>query len=93
MKSLDVDGTNMSSTETEDLSKVNRWVGMAIGTNNLTHLEENLQVLTRGKTPDVRKLFNIPRLRAQVNQNFDPMHHWHERGRVRFERKVNETFD
>ena len=85
MKSIDVE-----TTSTTDHNLLSRWVGMTIGTNNLTHLEQNLQVLTLGKTEDVRKLFNIPRLRAAANPNFDPMHYWHVRERDRFERKIEE---
>jgi len=91
MKSIEVDNTNIRSTD-QDLERVNRWVGMTIGTNNLTHLERNLQVLTRGKTQNVRKYFNVPRLRAGANANFDPMHHWHVRDRDRFERLVDEQY-
>lgn len=86
MKSIDLESTTVASTD----GGPNRWVGMTIGTNNLIHLEQNLQVLTCGKTENVRKLFNVPRLRQGANANFDPMHHWHVRDRDRFARIVDE---
>jgi hypothetical protein len=74
-KSIYLPGSNIHSTETEDLTKVNRWAGFGIGTNHLTHLEQNLEVLTRGKSERVGRFFNVDKLRGISNANFMKMSH------------------
>jgi hypothetical protein len=61
--------TNIQSGEHDDLRKVNRWVGYSVGTNNLDHLVENLEVLTRGKSENVNSFFDVKRLRGIINVN------------------------
>jgi hypothetical protein len=55
---------------------VNRWAGFSIGTNNLSHLEQNLQVLTRGKSENIKKYFNVEKLRAIANPNLKKVTKW-----------------
>lgn len=52
-KSIELPGHNIKNNNTDDPSKINRWAGFSVGMNNLTHLEDNLQALMRGKTEDV----------------------------------------
>jgi hypothetical protein len=77
MKSIEVEGTNIHN-ESTDRSKTNRWAGFSIGTNDLIHLEENLQVLTLGKTAKVQKYFDVDKLRAIANLNFQKRPKWSE---------------
>jgi hypothetical protein len=74
-KSLDIPGHNMTNTLKDtkgDLSQVNRWAGFTVGSNNLNHMENNLQVLTQPKSDAwvQKEYFNIEKLRAAANPNF-----------------------
>ena len=84
-KSLELDNHNIQSDEKSDLQKVNRWAGFSIGTNNLSHLEQNLQVLTRGKSENIKKYFNVEKLRVIANPNLKKVTKWQEKIEKRFE--------
>jgi len=72
------------------LTKVNRWAGFGIGTNHLTHLEQNLEVLTRGKSDNIGKFFNVDKLRGIANPNFLKFSH-QEKRKKRYEHERIET--
>ena len=54
------------------MRNVNRWAGFGIGTNNLLHLQANLEILTRGKSENVGQFFDVKKLRKIVNPTLRP---------------------